>query len=329
MNNSLPIYAFLAVSTLWAGCTLKWKGKSDSQSKAVATQDEGSTSKMHDEHMGGIVFAKSEIPRDGSPVVLQTRFRADEPIWSRYYMSKSLAKHMAGKPNAIRSCKWENRRRLDIFATIGDGPEMHYISGSAGQKTWSIWTTAQTSTDKRPLLPVGPVYLPQGRKKNGARLLLAFSLLPDGEYPVTMRVQASCLTGPKADVATGGFTVVVDAAARKTLIGQMKVTSSSFGDRAQLAQMTAMARSTFSETTIKDFRVIESAWRIERNDLGVPIGRHITGLTYYEKDDECTLVGSDIKENNQGGSSYGSPQFLQPRFDDRLAALRVPCNLEL
>ena len=83
---------------------------------------------------------------------------------------------------------------------------------------------------------------------------------------------------------------------------------------------------TFDGTTVLDFRILEGAFEVERNPAGVPLSRSINGLTIFKKDGVCTMIGSNIKQTNEGGAQYGAPQFLGDS-DARLKRQTIPCAL--
>lgn len=322
LSTTAGVALLLSLST--AGCLSFASGQSGYQ---VPKVDEGSTGKMHDANMESMVFAKVEIPRDGNQEVpLASEFRADEPIWARYYLSQSLAKSMASVPDSAIECKWEARRGVRFIAKIGEGKEFLYRTMHPGEKVWTFGTSSQPTGESAPLISEEMLLLPQERDEKGSPLLLALARLPDGRYPVSMRVEASC-SAKRQTVASGEFAVVVDEAARAALRSRIEITQRA--DFAEADTLMAAARTAFEpDAKVVDFRVLETSWRMERGPLGEPIARHINVLTLHEQADVCTLVGSDLSEQHQGGGVYTNP-VLRKHNDSRLSPLQVPCEIDV
>jgi hypothetical protein len=308
-----------------AGCTLLPRKGSSSARPA----DEGELGPLHAAHRDQIIFARQAIPRDGGvDVALADQLRADEPIWARVYLSRPLAASVAELPDPDNNCKWDNRRELRVVARVDGGERRVLDQASAGDKTWFSFRSMGLGDEPVPLLATEAI-IPNRIDELEPRALLLVAGLADGTHDLTIELEASCMGVGDVVVARGTLKLVVDAAARANLVGRIRLAAALMRDPAELARLTKAAAAVFADATLVDFRVMDETWSVERTIEGNPLSRHVFGLTYYRKGDECTIVGSKIVEEHQGGGSYGAPVFLDPSLTDwRLAEHTVPCDID-
>jgi hypothetical protein len=308
-----------------AGCLIHLKRK---PAHAIPAE-EGELGPLHAAHPDEIVFAAAAIPRDGGlDVALARQLRADQPIWARAFLSRSIARSIATVPDPHHNCQWDSRHDLSVLVGVDGGPLKLLSHANAGQKTWSSYHSMLLGDAPAPLVATEAI-LPQHVRHLEARALLLLAGLPDGTHTLTIEQEASCLGESKVVVSKGTLEVVVDAAARANLVKRIRLASALMREPAEVARLTKAAAATFDQTTLVDFRVLDDTWIVERSPEGTPLSRHVTGLTYYRQGNQCTLVGSKIVEEHLGGGTYGAPRFLDVSMTDpRLAEHEVPCGID-
>ena len=294
-----------------------------------APAEEGELGPLHAAHPDEIVFADAPIPRDGGlDVALAHELRADQPIWARVFLSRSIARSIATVPDPHDNCKWDSRHDLSVLASVDGGPRKLLRQANVAKETWFSYHSMMLGTTRSPLVATEAI-LPQHVGHLDARALILLAGLPDGTHTLTIEQEADCLGESKVVVARGTLEVVVDAAARANLVKRIRLASAEMRDPAELARLTRAAAATFDQTTLLDFRVLDDTWIVERSPEGTPLSRHVTGLTYYRQGDTCTIVGSNIVEEHLGGGKYGAPRFLDAsRTDQKLAEHAVPCDID-
>lgn len=81
------------------------------------------------------------------------------------------------------------------------------------------------------------------------------------------------------------------------------------------------------EAFAKDFTVIkvnitDSAWRIEKNEFGIPLNRKVSvSIAVKNTKGECGIAGANVLEEYSGGGNYGSSVVYLPTV-----AIIVPCE---
>ncbi len=288
--------------------------------------EEGILGPLHKAHQGQIVFATAAIPRDGdTSFALTDSFQGDQPIYARVFMSQTIAKQIAALPDKQNNCKFDNRRRLDLAVSV-DGAAVQYLGAHApGDKTWFVASSIQPQTYDGPFIPQGPITLPSDLGTQQASLLLLLANLPTGKHTVAISQGADCLTNPKVEAAKGSFSVEITPKSHAALVARLRLADAQMVGSADFTALSAADKTTFKGAQVLDFRILEGAWDVQKNALGVPLSRTLLTLTVFQKDQACTLLGSEVKETFEG-NGYGAPQF-HDSSDSRLKKQPVPCEL--
>jgi hypothetical protein len=234
---------------------------------------------------------------------------------------------VAGLPDPDRNCRWANRRALGVYASVGGGDERKLASDGAGEKTWGTYTSMLLTSDPRPLAPMEELLIPQGVDSAGARLHLLLAQLPDGEHRLAFRVEASCQAKPRATIAQGEVTIVVDEAARAALARPIRLASAEMRSAEEVARVADAVRAAWRDATVEHVRLLEAAWRVRRNELDVPLSREIAALVVLRTVDGCTVFGTTVHETHEGGGRYGDPTFRE-HHDWRMQERPIPCEID-
>lgn len=76
------------------------------------------------------------------------------------------------------------------------------------------------------------------------------------------------------------------------------------------------------EFTVTKVNITDGAWRIEKNDLGIPLNRKVSvSIAVKNNKGECGIAGANVIEEYSGGGNYGSPVVYLPTD-----AIIVPCE---
>jgi hypothetical protein len=74
--------------------------------------------------------------------------------------------------------------------------------------------------------------------------------------------------------------------------------------------------------TVTKVNITDGAWRIEKNDLGIPLNRKVSvSIAVKNSKGECGIAGANIIEEYSGGGNYGSSVMYLPTD-----AIIVPCE---
>lgn len=74
--------------------------------------------------------------------------------------------------------------------------------------------------------------------------------------------------------------------------------------------------------TVTKVNITDAAWRIEKNDLGIPLNRKVSVSIAVKNDKgECGLAGANVIEDYQGGGVYGETIMYLPTN-----VIVVPCE---
>jgi hypothetical protein len=74
--------------------------------------------------------------------------------------------------------------------------------------------------------------------------------------------------------------------------------------------------------TVTRVNITDGAWRIEKNDLGIPLNRKVSvSIAVKNSKGECGIAGANIIEEYSGGGNYGSSVMYLPTD-----VIIVPCE---
>lgn len=195
-------------------------------------KDQGMTSKVHEQHVGRIVWAKKEIGfKAQDKAELLDKFSLSDPIYGRIYLARSLGNtpiysDQFAEPHAMREFDYDVRLYVDgKNVAVKFGVFRQYsMEADAGQK----WTTFQLVPHA---VPMEDYY-----KGDGEAWRKATSGLAEGLHEVRFEVYATNGSfHSRGPIAVGEFTLKVGAGERIAATGAFPATSYKGGDAAEIA----------------------------------------------------------------------------------------------
>lgn len=324
-----------------AGCGKK--GSADAKgaesepktAKAEPKEDQGMLGDLHKSNVGGIVFATREIPKDaGESFPNTTEVALGESVWARAYFAKSPYNTYAAKGTACPfERKWELRVRVD-------GSEPTAIDEDKWKPNdWDVKTTLiPRSSEEKFLWGEKKVSFPSDMKVLDMKFAQLLHSLTNGEHDLSFEVRVTCKTSKEAEkasgktIAKGLLKVKVDDEGRKKLADSVGpyLVDNALTDDAELTRLRKAATKAFGDSKdakLTEFRVIEPAFRVKRNDAGVPKYRQILAVSVLDKGGgKCEAVLQEIKEEALGGSSYGPSTFSDPSEEQGPKKITFPCD---
>jgi len=254
-------------------------------------QDQGITSETHKKNVGKIAWAKERIKFDAQDQIsLQDSFDANDPIYGRVYLPKSLVRlgEDAGKPNP------GSRYQVKVFVNDADKGVINDTSFES-----PTWTTVQINLS----LASGDKV---DRQNSGVpeKWFKLVQELPQGTPTVRVEFWGGA---PEAQqkFAEGTFTLKkageVRLAANK--LAEAKMTNPDL-QKEMIEAVKAMGWT--NETPVKVI-IIEPEWRIIRNELGTITHRELNTHVVLKKTADGTYRANDIsfRQEYQGGEKYG------------------------
>ncbi len=264
----------------------------------ACAQDQGITSERHRENIGKIVWAKERIQFNAQDqIMLTNEFNADDPIYGRVYLPKSLVRLGADEHGG----KCPNQTSNYRIKVLVNGESKGVLNEQWFEK--ESWTTVQTT----PRLASGD---DADRQNRGvpAKWLELVNELPDGDHAVTFEFwggPADC----EATFAEGGFTLKKAGAATATLgvLPEAKMTEASL----QQEMIQAVKDQGWTNEHPVDVVIIEPEWRIIRDILGNIIRREVNTHVVLKKNADGSCRANDISFTQQhvGNSQFGKTEF--------------------
>ncbi|WP_291723847.1 hypothetical protein [Bernardetia sp.] len=199
----------------------------------LQAQDQGMTSETHSKYVGKIVFASDPTAlnfKNENPSKFKTSFSADEPIYSKIYLAKSLANTpyqngdteyalmVNGYKMTIDGKPVEFKRTFGDMQPKMNGRDIYYyteldLQNMASFKEWTTW--------RHFLLPKeNDEELKYGNRNISARAFtLALLDLEEGTHNVKIELYGHSMTEDKhtEPVATGEFEITLTAEDKKNL----------------------------------------------------------------------------------------------------------------
>lgn len=303
--------------------------------KVVPKDDQGMLGDLHKSNVGGIVFATREIPKDaGESFPNTTEVALGESVWARAYFAKSPYNTYAAKS---QSCPFERRWELRVRV---DGSEATVIDEDKWKPNdWDVKTTLiPRSSEEKFLWGEKKMSFPSDMKMLDMKFAQMLHSLTNGEHDLSFDVRVTCKASKEDEkvsgktIAKGLLKVKVDDDGRKKLaetVGPYLV-DNALTDDAEVTRLRKAASKAFGESKdnkLLEFRVIEPAFRVKRNDAGVPKYRQILAVGVLDKGgNKCEAVLQEIKEEALGGSSYGPSTFGDPSPDQGPKKITFPCE---
>jgi hypothetical protein len=163
---------------------------------APGPPDQGMTSPVHAKHVGKVVFANAEVSKKApDPAAFKRAFAWPEPIYARIYLPHSLAAEYAKQG-------WEAAAKPAYTMEIKVGGEVVWVRSNGLNPEWSSFQLGL-------VLAPGDTYL----WPNRFAIPRALAQMKPGDNAVSITVFASKGQDRSKELASGGFTLKVDAAA--------------------------------------------------------------------------------------------------------------------
>ncbi len=261
-------------------------------------QDQGITSERHRENVGGIIWAKERIKFDvQDQITLSTEFNADEPIYGRVYLPKSLVR--LGADEDGRNCPNQaSNYRIKLL--------INNESKGVFNEQWfekDSWTTVQLT----PRLAPGD----DGDRQNRGvpdKWIELVNELPDGDHAVMFEFWG----GPvdcEAKFAEGGFTLKKVGAVSTTLgiLPEAKMTDT----KLKQGMIQAVKDQGWTNEYPVDVVIIEPEWRFIRDLTGNIIRREINTHVVLKSytDGSCRANDISFTEQHVGSNQFGKTEF--------------------
>lgn len=261
-------------------------------------QDQGITSELHGNNVGKIVWAKERITfKEQDRIPLADVFAADEPIYGRVYLPKSLVR-LGADEDGGRCPNPASQYRIKVLIngeSRGVLNEQWFESDS--------WTTVQVT----PRLAPGDDGDRQNRGVPDTWTAMV-NELPDGDHGVVLEFWG----GPEdCEIlfAQGGFTLskAGEVSATLGILPEAKMTDP------QLSQemIQAVKDQGWTNEVPVDVVIIEPEWRLIRDLLGNIIRREINTHVVLKKNADGSCRANDISFTQQhlGGNQFGKTEF--------------------
>ncbi len=261
-------------------------------------EDQGITSELHGKNVGKIVWAKERIRFDTQDrIPLADFFAADEPIYGRVYLPKSLVRLGAvedggGCPNLA------SNYRIKVLI---NGESKGVLNEQWFEK--ESWTTVQVT----PRLAPGDDADRQNRGMPDKWTAMV-NELPDGDHAVLFEFWG----GPvdcETMFAKGGYTLSKAGNVSATLgtLPDAKMTDSGLSQE----MIQAVKNQGWANEYPVDVVIIEPEWRLIRDLLGNIIRREVNTHVVLKKNVDGSCRANDISFTQQhlGGNNFGKTEF--------------------
>lgn len=263
----------LSTESLWA-----------QKSKFKHVPDQGISSPTHERYLGKIMFSNERISKDNpDESKFKERFKADEPLYGRYYYAKSAANtpvyqyYDLKKRKSQGPCRENCRYALSIFREGSDGVFTARCGELLGEET--EWTTWQLSIN-----PVADD--PEQVEKFWVNTL---NELPPGEYNFRAELwfgESACSFNPKDNngyayvsdpIAVGNFTIVKEPGMKvkfnRTFESNFEpVMTEPELESKMLSEAQRYGKEIGWDVEFSQISITES-WEYERNTYGVLLSR--------------------------------------------------------
>lgn len=299
--------------------------------KPETVKDQGIHGELHKANVGSIVFATQEIPKEaGESFPNTTEVSIGDSVWARAYFAKSPQNTYAGRGI---DCPLVREWRLRVRVDGGDAIPLDSKAYKPAEWNTRTTLTPRSAEDNQWLWGEKRVSYPTDAESVDMKLAQLFLTLTPGVHDLTFEVKVACKKSAEAKeqaltFAKGLLKVKVDDEGKKKLIDKVGpyVVPNALPEEAEVTRLRKAITKNITDGKILDFRVIEPAWRVKRNDAGVPRNRAILALTIVDRAGKCEVAGTEIKEEALGGASFGQPTFAEPPAEANIKKTPIPCE---